>query len=404
MDNKEIIQNCKINNHSTLNFPNISSILNNKHLNKSSNISIAQKTRRFGNNISNTSLTAICTKKKQQSQNDFTLNKKQKVRERSRDNNVKIPKKIFNIQNNLKSRFGPKETQKNKNSKISEKIEKNEKIELPVTEFDLHYVKEYQEEIFEYLISMENKILINPNYFSYQNDISEKMREILVDWLFEVHLKFKLIPETLFLTISLIDRYLQITPINRKYLQLVGIASLLIACKYEEIYPPENKTFVYITDNAYNIEQLLNMENQILRTLSFDLTYPSILRYMEIICVKFNYLSENDKLIILKMMYLLELSLFKINFYKYSKIELVIACCLLANKEFVEINKDIFIVKCIKKLNVELDENKINNIKKCSEDLSILAQGVYENKINFKAIQKKYNLEKNMGISESKFW
>ena len=175
MDNKEIIQNCKINNHSTLNFPNISSILNNKHLNKSSNISIVQKNRRFGNNISNTSLTAICTKKKQQSQNDFTLNKKQKVRERSRDNNVKIPKKIFNIQNNLKSRFGTKETQKNKNSKISEKIAKNEKIELPVTEFDLHYVKEYQEEIFEYLISMENKILINPNYFSYQNDISEKM-------------------------------------------------------------------------------------------------------------------------------------------------------------------------------------------------------------------------------------
>ena len=51
-----------------------------------------------------------------------------------------------------------------------------------------------------------------------QWDINEKMRAILVDWIIEVHLKFKLVPETLFLCISLMDRYLERARISRKNL------------------------------------------------------------------------------------------------------------------------------------------------------------------------------------------
>ncbi len=54
-----------------------------------------------------------------------------------------------------------------------------------------------------------------------QADINEKMRAILVDWLVEVHLKFKLMPETLYLTVNLIDRYLEAKPVTRRNLQLV---------------------------------------------------------------------------------------------------------------------------------------------------------------------------------------
>ena len=77
------------------------------------------------------------------------------------------------------------------------------------------------------------------------------MRAILVDWIIEVHLKFKLLPETLFITVSLIDRYLEQIQIKRTNLQLVGVTAMLIASKYEEIYAPEVRDFVYITDNAY---------------------------------------------------------------------------------------------------------------------------------------------------------
>lgn len=48
-----------------------------------------------------------------------------------------------------------------------------------------------------------------------QIDINEKMRGILVDWIIEVHLRFHLMPETLYLTINIIDRYLEKTQIMR---------------------------------------------------------------------------------------------------------------------------------------------------------------------------------------------
>jgi len=93
------------------------------------------------------------------------------------------------------------------------------------------------------------------------------MRSILVDWLVEVHLKFKLVQESLYLTVNLIDRYLERRQIHRSKLQLVGVTAMLIACKYEEIYPPIVKDFVYITDNAYTKEEILDMERDMLETL-----------------------------------------------------------------------------------------------------------------------------------------
>jgi cyclin B len=72
-----------------------------------------------------------------------------------------------------------------------------------------------------------------------QPDVNEKMRDILIDWLVEVHLKYKLVPETLYLTVSLIDKYLEKVVVNREKLQLVGVTAMLIASKYEEIYAPE---------------------------------------------------------------------------------------------------------------------------------------------------------------------
>ncbi len=106
------------------------------------------------------------------------------------------------------------------------------------------------------LLKQEAQDQPQPFYMTRQVDINEKMRAILVDWIIEVHLKFKLLPETLFLTISLIDRYLERVQIKRNNLQLVGVTAMLIASKYEEIYAPEVRDFVYITDNAYTKEEI----------------------------------------------------------------------------------------------------------------------------------------------------
>jgi len=91
-------------------------------------------------------------------------------------------------------------------------------------------------------------------------DINEKMRAILVDWIIEVHLKFKLKPETLFLCINYMDRFLEKQQINRYKLQLVGVGAMLVASKFEEIYSPTFKDFVFITDDAYSSQEIFNME------------------------------------------------------------------------------------------------------------------------------------------------
>lgn len=76
-------------------------------------------------------------------------------------------------------------------------------------------------------------------YMQTQTEINEKMRSILVDWLVDVHVKFDLSPETLYLTINIIDRFLSLKTIPRRELQLLGVSALLIASKYEEIWPPQ---------------------------------------------------------------------------------------------------------------------------------------------------------------------
>jgi cyclin B len=121
---------------------------------------------------------------------------------------------------------------------------------------------------------------VNPTYMRQQQHINEKMRAILIDWLVEVHLKFKLVPETLYLTVNLIDRYLLGSPVERSNLQLVGVSALLLASKYEEIYPPELKDLVYITDKAYTQEQILGMEEKMVKALKYKMTIASVHCFM----------------------------------------------------------------------------------------------------------------------------
>ena len=109
---------------------------------------------------------------------------------------------------------------------------------------------------------------VRPIYMENQTHINERMRSILVDWLVEVHLKFKLVPETLYLTINMIDRFLEKERVSRPRLQLVGVTSLLIASKYEEIFPPELRDLVYICDKAYTKQDVSYQSREVTKTSS----------------------------------------------------------------------------------------------------------------------------------------
>ncbi|XVF47927.1 hypothetical protein PTKIN_Ptkin03bG0149000 [Pterospermum kingtungense] len=108
-----------------------------------------------------------------------------------------------------------------------------------------------------------------------KRDITISMREILIDWLVEVSEEYKLVPDTLYLTVSLIDRFLSHNFIEKQRLQLLGVSCMLIASKYEEICAPRVEEFCFITDNTYTRGEVLKMESNVLNFLCFQLSVPT---------------------------------------------------------------------------------------------------------------------------------
>jgi len=164
-----------------------------------------------------------------------------------------------------------------------------------ISEFDRIYVNDTQQvsnyvaDIYQRLYHNETQFQPNSVYMRDQEEINAMMRAILIDWLVEVHMKFKLVPETLYLCVNIIDRYCSLVEVPRRKLQLVGVTALLLACKYEEIYPPEVRDCVYITDKAYTRQDVIEMEQDIVRTLKFKLTAPTgykfLVRYLFVLNV-----------------------------------------------------------------------------------------------------------------------
>jgi len=140
---------------------------------------------------------------------------------------------------------------------------------------------EYAQDIYAYLRQLEMRGAVRPDFLS-GCPITDKMRAVLVDWLVEVQMQFKLLQETLFLTVNTIDRFLAVEgkTVYRSRLQLVGVAAMFLVCKIEEVYAPAISDFVYITDNAYSEAEIRHMELQIIRALNFDLCQPISLNFL----------------------------------------------------------------------------------------------------------------------------
>jgi len=155
------------------------------------------------------------------------------------------------------------------------------------------------------MLKVETKWNPNPSYMLFQKKIDETIRSTLVDWLIQIHYNFKLWPETLFLTANVIDRYCSLHEISKKEVQLVGIAALLMITKYEEIYPPTLKDFIYITGDIYSSEQILDMERKILFALDFDISQCTSYRFLE----RFSKLAKIDNVTFCLSQYMLELGL-----------------------------------------------------------------------------------------------
>lgn len=159
-----------------------------------------------------------------------------------------------------------------------------------------------------------------------QPSINHRMRAILVDWLIEVHLKFRLAPETLYLTVNIIDRYLNKKMVSRPRLQLVGVVAFMIATKYEEVYPPEIRDLVYICDNSYSKLELLDMEEFILKELNYNVTVPSAHAFL----IRYLKAGHADEKIVRVACYILDGTLTSYKMLKYLPSQLAAAAVFIA--------------------------------------------------------------------------
>jgi hypothetical protein len=243
-------------------------------------------------------------------------------------------------------------------------------------------------DLYSELISEELNLPICFGYMLKQNQINEKMRAVLIDWLSEVHLKLKLNPETLFLTVNIIDRFLSKIEISKNKLQLLGVGALLIACKFEESNYPDIDYIVYITDKAYCKNDIINFEKIILKTLNYEIIFPSILRFFDLLSLNFN-LTEKEYYL---GRYFCEIFLMDYRINKYPNSLIACTACYLVLK----INKfeNYRLVNCFK-------YNSEKDLKSCAKEIFFLLENI--DSTNLISIKNKYCQEDYLEVSKKDF-
>ncbi|KAF3322217.1 G2/mitotic-specific cyclin S13-7-like isoform X1 [Carex littledalei] len=184
-----------------------------------------------------------------------------------------------------------------------------DEIDLPDV-FNHLAVVEYVQDLYTFY-KQQQHVGRPTDYMDKQPHINPKMRAILVDWITDVHFRYNLLPETLYLTIYIIDRYLSLDGVKR--LQLVGMCSLLIACKYEELRAPRVNDLMDIAFNKYTREEILGMEKTILNKLEWYLTVPTAYMFL----VRFVKVAKADQELEHMIYFLAELGLMQYDLIKY---------------------------------------------------------------------------------------
>ena len=232
------------------------------------------------------------------------------------------------------------------------------------------------------------KLFPYPNYIKLiQTDINEAMREILINWLMEVHFNLCSQEETLYLAINILDRYLGVKNVTTYDLQTVGIASLMIAIKYQETKFVEIAELIYLTDNSTTLEHLLNTEVQILKALEYNFTVPSVLNYLD--C--YNNILQLNLEELKCVEYLIQMCCCDYKMIKYMP-SLICSGCL-----YIVVSK----IHNKSNLVLEISGYSIESFELFWKDFAVLYLKFYsdENVLPIKFLKYKFSLESNLSVS-----
>lgn len=255
---------------------------------------------------------------------------------------------------------------------------------------DPQNVVEYAPDIYRVLEREEGLLQPSPNYMQQQEHVNWKMRAILVDWLVDVHKKYKLRPETLFLAIGLVDRYLELKATARRYLQLVGVTALLLAAKFEELQPPQINDFVYVTDKAYTPNEVIKMEVSMLNALDFKICRPTAAHFLE----RYQIVNGSAEAHRHLAAYLLELTLVDHKTIRHPPSRLAAAAILLSNK--LMRRQPAWTPAAVK--HTRMTEPML---KECAKEMCTLLEFAEHSPLQ--AVRKKYSQTKYHSVARSNF-
>ena len=394
----------------------VNSILNNnKSKGNNSNNNTTANTHKTSNkkNISNSFKKCKINLKTLSRKNSYKNNNYTKIKKIS---NICPIRKILNRNNSNNSIIIKGEETKTNNYSFMSKTQFHYEalIPNPYSSNDFFSKKnpedEYTNDILYNLLQEEKdmKLKIDSDYFKTQPEINEKMRAILIDWLIDVNNKFNFTEETLYLAINIIDTYLSLKKIKRCNLQLLGVTALFISCKHNEIIFRRLKEYAYITDNAYNEQDILNMENDIFQTLEFNILFPSALTFFEILCHNFGILDKENKddkknlefnlgKFLIESFYMSNTSL------KYYASTIACSAMYIVMKFFKMKNYQVCYDKNLFNIKEKIKGNNkdINIIKECAKDICFSVKELSKNNLN--ALVRNFSSEKYGNISKLVF-
>jgi hypothetical protein len=122
-----------------------------------------------------------------------------------------------------------------------------------------------------------------------QTEIEWDMRTTLIDWLLQVHMRYHMLPETLWIAVNIIDRFLSKRVVSLVKFQLVGVTAMFVAAKYEEIMAPSVEEFVYMTENGYTRDDILKGEKILLSVSLFFSACPQLIKFAYTVNCPFSY-------------------------------------------------------------------------------------------------------------------
>ncbi len=283
-----------------------------------------------------------------------------------------------------------------KSQKPAEEVSAKTGRDLPAaSDRDVQFVEGFIGQILAYIREHEVPAADQDDYrplpggLDRQKELNEKMREILVDWMQEVCLKHKFGPQTFFLAVNLVDRFLASDQVTKEKFQLLGVTSLFIAAKYEEIYPPNIRDFLAACDNSFAKAEVISLECKILALVDYRLAVPSAFTFTErfsreaALCRKEHFFA----------LFLIDLSLTASALHRHKPSAVAAAAVYLANKVFRR-------PEWPEKLQAETGLG-LDAVRKCAKDLFLLLFKPED--AHTSAIRRKYALPEFYEVSKLRF-